>query len=64
MRGEESNAVLLVVRLIGVEHTIEPGKKLRGTVVAVKYDGARRMNGRMNGRMGMMVIMRKYMTQC
>jgi len=39
VRGEEGLAVLLEVLLISSKHTIEPRKKLLGTVVRVQDDG-------------------------
>jgi len=38
MRGEEGLLVLLVVRLIGFEHTVEPLQELLGAVVRVEDD--------------------------
>lgn len=37
---EEGLSVLLEVRLVGVEHTVEPWQELLGTVVGVENDGA------------------------
>jgi len=37
--GEKGFSFLLVVSLIGIEHTVEPGKELLGAVVGVENDG-------------------------
>ena len=39
VRGVEGLSVLLVVGLVGLKHTIEPGQELLGAVVRVKDDG-------------------------
>ena len=36
---EEGLSVLLVVSLIGIEHTVHPWQELLGTVVSVENDG-------------------------
>lgn len=40
VRGEEGLAVLLVVRFIGLEHTVEPREEFLGTVIGVHNDGS------------------------
>jgi hypothetical protein len=38
---EKGLSVLLVVSLVGVEHTVHPWQELLGTVVSVKNDGTK-----------------------
>ena len=45
MGGEEGFLVLGKVLLVGLEHAIEPGKELLGTVVGMEDDGTEKKGG-------------------